>query len=115
MTRVYNDARDLGRCIVYRWHERELREDSYLDDDWDLAKDAAHDLEHSAGLVGRRVVGSMEYEYVWDLTVLDRDTRRRVRRMRRRTEYRPWYWSRMVLVRAWQATVPVDAPTTHAA
>ncbi|WP_432158071.1 hypothetical protein [Streptomyces sp. bgisy153] len=112
MTRVYNDARDVNRCVVYRWYERERQEDCYLDEGWDLANDAARDVEHSAGLVGRRVVGTMEYAYVWDLTELDRNTRRHVKRMRRRTEYRPWYWSRMVLVRAWQPTVPIDVSST---
>jgi hypothetical protein len=86
VTRVYNDGRDPGWCIAYGWHEREQREDSYLGSDWELVKDLT-DSE------------------------LDRDTWRQVSRMRRRTEYRPWHWRRMVLVRAWQATVPADSHT----
>lgn len=113
-TRIYNDARDTGRCVVYRWYERGSRKDTYPDCGRSLASRAVLDLEHAAGLVGRRAVGPMQYEYVWDLSTLDRSTRRSVSRMRRRTEYRRWYWSRMVLVRAWQATVSADSIATDA-
>ncbi|WP_148081933.1 hypothetical protein [Streptomyces botrytidirepellens] len=109
---IYNDASSPDWCVVYRWYERGLRADSYLDGgSHGLVREAASDLEHAAGLVERRLVGPMKYEFLWDFSTLDPGARRQVLRMRRRLEYRPWCWSRMVLVRAWQATVPADSRT----
>ncbi|WP_141747665.1 hypothetical protein [Streptomyces nanshensis] len=98
--------------MIYQWHERAEDDEKYVNS-WEVLGRITFALRECARVHHRRLVGAMEYDFVHDRAELAPGTWRHIRRMRWRTEPLPWRWSRLVLVRAWQQTVPLPESGTR--
>ena len=106
MLYVYNDCTDLERIVSYEWHRRDPA--YYVKGgSWRLVNRFTLDLKSAAHEQQRELIGVMAYEYVPDFSVIQRSSWRILRRQRFQMEWRPWRWSSLVLVRAWQSTRPL--------
>jgi hypothetical protein len=103
--RSYVDCTGSSGIVVHQWHRRETDPDRCVDD-WEMLDRLGHVLRETAGQRRRRLVGTMQFEYLSDASTLPADTWRLMRSIRWREEPRPWRWPQLVLVRAWQQALP---------